>query len=187
MKRFFVETKWRGQKDLFGPRALRRANKSILRPRRPRPSLSWTGDLCSPPGATDNKHVALFKRQQHFSVVPDGLSTRNPRPHKNKADKQRGVHVFLSDSCSEVTRCKVASLGPRSCSSRGPVKRPAKREQSGGVNKNERINRNKTFQTKIIPQHSTAAQAWWQFHIFKITTRRSPATTCFDAASRAAL
>lgn len=111
MKRLFVETKWRGAKDLFGPRALRRANKSILRPRRPRPSLSWTGDLCSPPGATDNKHVASFKRQQHFSVVPDGLSTRTPTPpKKNKADKQRGVHVFLSDSCSEVTRCKVASL-----------------------------------------------------------------------------
>lgn len=139
MKRFFVETKWRGEEDLFGPRTLRRANKSILRPRRPRPSLSWTGDLCSPPGATDNKHVALFQRQQHSSVVPDGLSTRNPRPHKNKADKHRGVHVFLSDSRSEVTRCKVASLAPRSCSSRGPVKRPAKREQSGGVNKNERI------------------------------------------------
>lgn len=55
---------------------------------------------------------------------------------------------------------------PRSCSSRGPVKRPAKREQSGGVNKNK--NRNKTFQTKIIPQHSTGGHVLFCF--FSIRT-----------------
>lgn len=67
-----------------------RANKSIVGPLGSRAPLSWTGHRCSPPGATHNKHGTLFKRWQHFYVVPDGFSTEAPFPPKKTKTKRDG-------------------------------------------------------------------------------------------------
>lgn len=167
-----------------------RANESILGPQGSRPPLSWTEDVCSPPGATENKHFTLFKRWQHFYVVPDGFPPEPPPPppQKNPRRISGGSSCALSDLCMEVTLCKVDFLFAQEVVQ---VEQLTK-QQSGGINKNERINRKKTFQTSVIPQNC------WCFALnvrmpdgnstsLRSQLRASPATTYLDSVLQAAL
>lgn len=59
------------------------------------------------------------------------------------------------------------------------------KQQSGGINDNERRNSNKTFQTEVIPQNIRMPDG--NSTALRITTQRSPATTHSTSVSQAAL